>query len=283
MKDFDNYKEQRRQERREARNRWASDWEERMEQYRHHRGHGHVWTGLFLLVIGGLALVKSFGVQMWPGLFSWQMLLIAIGLFIGFRKGFRGGWFIPVIIGGAFLINDYFVFGELRRHMWPLILIIIGLAFVFRPRRRHHWRNDCWTEKKNTAANPVQTETITPVSEESYSQDDFIDITSIFGGTQKVILSKSFKGGDMVNVFGGSEVDLSKADINGTATLEVTAIFGGATLVVPSNWVVKSEAVTIFGGISDKRKNITAFADNGTKALILKGTVLFGGIEIKSY
>lgn len=284
MKDFENYKGEEgssRWERREARRRWARDWEERMEQYRHHRGHGHVWTGIFLLVIGGLALIRSMGVPMPAWLFSWQMLLIAIGLFIGFRRGFRGGWFVPILIGGAFLINDYFAAGELRRHIWPLILIIAGLAFVFRPRRRRHWHwPDGTAEKKNA---PMQAEVITPVSEETYHHDDFIDVTSIFGGTQKVILSKTFKGGDIVNIFGGSEIDLSKADINGVATLEVTAIFGGATLVIPSNWIVKPEAACIFGGVSDRRKNIAPLSETPDRVLILKGTVVFGGVEIKSY
>ena len=95
----------------------------------HHGGRGHIWTGIFILAIGGLALVRSFGVPMPNWLFSWQMLLIAIGLFIGFRKGFReGGWFVPILIGGAFLANDYILNGELRRHIWPLILILIGLG-----------------------------------------------------------------------------------------------------------------------------------------------------------
>ena len=128
----------------------------------------------------------------------------------------------------------------------------------------------------------MNAETITPLSEETYSQDDFIDSTNIFSGTKKVILSKNFKGGDIVNIFGGSEIDLSQADMTSPAVLEVTAIFGGATLIVPSNWAIKSEAVTIFGGIGDKRK-ITTMPESPTKTLVLKGTMIFGGMEIKSY
>lgn len=250
-------------------------WDDRAERHRH----GHVWTGVFLLVIGGLALVRSYGTPLPAWLFTWQMLLIAIGLFIGFRKGFSdGGWFVPILIGGAFLVNDYFLQGNLRRHIWPLILIVIGAFFIFNS-RRSKWRKN-WFEKKNAA---MQGDTFIPVSEESYSEDDIIDTTSIFGGTKKVVLSKNFKGGDMVNIFGGSEIDLTQADVNGTALLEITAIFGGATLIVPSNWAVKSEAVTIFGGINDKRRNISSGTEIKSKALVLKGTVLFGGIEIKSF
>jgi hypothetical protein len=66
------------------------------------------------------------------------------------------------------------------------------------------------------------------------------------------------------------------------ATIEVTTIFGGTKLIIPSNWEIKSEAVMIFGGIEDKRRMQT-ITGPPEKTLLLKGTVLFGGIEIKSY
>lgn len=278
MNDFKNHNEERRRRWEEKRDRWERRWERKMER---HQGNGHVWAGLFLLAVGGIALAKSMGVAMPDWLFSWQMLLIAFGLFVGARKGFRdGGWFVPIIIGGAFLANDYFLHGELRKHIWPLVLIGIGIVFVFHPRRQRRWRQE-YFEKKNAAMKTETAETITPTDEGNFSQDDFIETTSIFGGTEKVILSKNFKGGNMVNVFGGSEINLTQADMTGTAVLDVTCIFGGATLIVPANWVVKSEAVTIFGGISDKRS--VSFSDNVVKNLVIKGTVIFGGMEIKSY
>jgi hypothetical protein len=113
------------------------------------------------------------------------------------------------------------------------------------------------------------------------TSDDFIDSTSIFGGAKKNIISKNFRGGDLVNIFGGTELDLSRADFNGTAEIELTTIFGGTKLIVPSNWDVRSEAVTLFGGLEDKRNMSTS--ENPTKTLVLKGTVIFGGIELKSY
>lgn len=268
MNDFRDFREQRREQRREWRNqRWGND-----------NGGGHIWTGLFLLAIGGVALLKSFGFPVPTWLFSWQMLLIAIGLFIGFRKGFRdGGWFVPILVGGAFLANEYLFNGELRKHMWPLILIVIGAAFLLRPRRNKGLGFD---QKKNPAIDSGEPEIVRPLGEES--MDDVIDSTCIFSGTKKVILSKNFKGGEMVNIFGGAEIDLTQADINGTAVLDVTAIFGGATLVVPSNWAVRSECVSIFGGVGDKRR-FPGYGEPTTKTLILKGTMLFGGMEIKSY
>ena len=99
---------------------------------------------------------------------------------------------------------------------------------------------------------------------------------------KKNIISKNFKGGEIVSILGGTELDLSQADMKEEAILEITTILGGTKLIIPSNWDIKSEAVTIFGGIDDKRKMHT-ITEAVEKTLILKGTVLFGGIEIKSY
>jgi hypothetical protein len=281
MTDFESRREEK-MRRREERRRM---WEARMAS---HDGQGHVWTGVFLLIIGGVALAKSMGVPMPVWMFTWQMLLITIGLFIGFRKGFRdGGWFVPVLIGGIFLLNQYYLNGQLHKHLWPLILIIVGAFFVFRAgRKTNKWKHPMEVKVNAGVGDTVtETEIVTPVNENQgkYGEDDYISITSIFGGTEKTILSKNFKGGSMVNIFGGSEISFTQADINGTAMLDVTCIFGGATLIVPSNWVVKSDAVTIFGGIGDKRKNMTGFNEATTKALVIKGTIMFGGLEIKSF
>ena len=249
------------------------------ERIRRSDSGGHVWTGIFLLAIGGIAMAKSFGVPVPRWLFSWQMLLIAIGLFIGLKKGFRdGGWFVPIIIGGAFLLNDYFLQGELRRHIWPTILIIIGIMFLLRARGRN-WRVCREENRTSSTGNPGTA----PIDNDyEYAQDDVVKSTCIFSGAKKVILSKHFKGGELVNIFGGCEIDLTQADMITPAVLDVTAIFGGATLVVPSNWAVRSEAVTIFGGIGDKRKIMTG-NDSPNRTLIIKGTMVFGGMEIKSY
>ncbi|HMG67070.1 MAG TPA: LiaF domain-containing protein, partial [Chitinophagaceae bacterium] len=114
------------------------------------------------------------------------------------------------------------------------------------------------------------------------SSEDYIDSTSIFGGIKKNVISKNFKGGDITNIMGGSEIDLTQADINGTVTIDLTQIFGGTKLIVPSNWQVKTQMAAIFGGVEDKRslQNVTI---DPNKKLVLDGTSIFGGIEIRSY
>jgi len=276
MSDYKDYREQRREERRQRREEWRKQWEDRRSYYLSHRsGNSHIWTGVFILLIGVVALIKVsvFNVPDW--VFSWQMLLIALGLFIGLRHLFRGvAWFILMLVGGAFLLNEIYPELTFRKYMWPVALIVVGAFFILRPRRR--WHDGDSGEKKTIVGFEPSPDPGT------FTREDFVDSTSVFGGSKKNIISKNFRGGDLVNIFGGTELDLTQADFQGTAVIELTTIFGGTKLVVPSNWSVKSEAVTIFGGLEDKRKMQTV-TESPDKTLLLKGTVIFGGIDIKSY
>ena len=65
--------------------------------------------------------------------------------------------------------------------------------------------------------------------------------------------------------------------------IEVFAMFGGWTLVVPPTWQVKTDVISIFGGISDKRMIGPENVRDNTQQLVVKGLVMFGGGEIKSY
>ena len=259
-------------------------WDRRME----HRGnHQHIWTGAFILLIGVAALIRVSNPDLPYWVFSWKTFLIALGMFIGFKHNFRGAaWFILILIGGASLLNDLYPDISIRRYIWPGIFIVVGLMLMLKPRRGHHWRTPDDEKKKDVTTGIAEA---IPVNEpeESYSgskdfKEDFVDSTSIFGGAKKNIISKNFKGGDLVNIFGGTELDLTRADFNGTAVVELTTIFGGTKFIVPSNWTVRSEAVTVFGGLEDKRYTPN-LVDNPDKVLLLKGTVIFGGIEIKSF
>jgi hypothetical protein len=68
--------------------------------------------------------------------------------------------------------------------------------------------------------------------------------------------------------------------------LDLTQIFGGTKLIVPHHWKVQSkDLVAVFGGVEDKRPMLgsTSPTDENSKVLVLKGTCIFGGIDIKSY
>jgi len=52
--------------------------------------------------------------------------------------------------------------------------------------------------------------------------------------------------------------------------------------VVPEDWIVKSDILSLFGGFSDKRTLRPSEVDQ-SKILLIKGFVMFGGIEVKNY
>jgi predicted membrane protein len=253
---------------------------------------GRVWAGLFLLGIGVLLLVDRIGFGLPRWVFSWPMILIAIGAFIGLKHRFRGAaWLIMMVIGAIFLFDFISPDYSLRRYFWPIIIMALGLIMILKPKGRpwrsqHRWQTGNYTEQPPTEWNKpaaesgfVRVEEAKPTSKHS---GDYLDSAAIFGGIRKSFFSKDFKGGEAVSVFGGHEIDLSKCDINGTVTLECTQIFGGTKLIVPNNWNVKSEIVAFLGGIEDKRHTDASLVDPD-KILLLKGTSILGGIDIRSY
>ncbi len=60
----------------------------------------------------------------------------------------------------------------------------------------------------------------------SFSSEDYIDATTVLGGIHKNIISKNFKGGDITIFMGGAEINLSQADIQGTAATGYHADYG---------------------------------------------------------
>ena len=256
--------------------------------------------------MGGVLLLDQLGFPLPDYLFNWHVLLIAIGLFLGLRHNFRGGaWLILILIGGVYMIQDYYPTIELHRFIWPGVLIVVGLLFILRPRRHfrdqwHHewkeewkqkWRDDWERKRRDRGADPRFNRDTPPntgnqfttgtSNSRSYTSEDFIDATSIFGGVHKKMVSKNFKGGDVVTIMGGTEIDLTQADFTGTARLDITQVMGGTKIIVPAHWEVRTEISAIFAGFEDKRQQPAM--QNPDKILIIDGTSIFGGIELKNY
>ena len=82
-------------------------------------------------------------------------------------------------------------------------------------------------------------------------------------------------------VFGGIERRVTSQDFQGG---HINAIFGGVEIRVPETWQVAFRGTPIFGGIADKTRvgRTTDPSDRRRKVLVLTGTVIFGGVEIKN-
>lgn len=202
----------------------------------------------------------------WDVFFSWQMLLIAIGLInLAARESRFLGW-ILVAVGGFFILPRIPGIGigyDFTGMFWPLLLIVIGILILFTGHFKAKFKL-----KDGTSS----------VLEEGY-----IDEVNIFGGSKQRLTDEVFKGGKVTNIFGGTELDLTQVELNeGKNILDITCIFGGVSLVVPPTWKIKSQVTSILGGFADKRTIIRENDKPGTE-LIITGATIFGGGEVKSY
>ena len=106
-----------------------------------------------------------------------------------------------------------------------------------------------------------------------------VDKTAIFTGIDTHVGSQDFTGGELTAIFGGIELDLRQAAIQGKgATMSVTAVFGGIEIHVPQNWNVVVSGTPIFGGIDDK--SLRQPTDSNAPTLMIDVTAVFGGVEI---
>lgn len=247
---------------------------------------GKVIGGIFVVIVGALFLFRALGAELPYWLFSWKTLLIGIGIFMGIKHRFRNwGWLFPVAVGGAFLAADVFPDVVQKPVLWPLLIILFGLIMIFKPRRSHHHHR--WTKwhrrRYGRHGHYGNYNYMGHCDYDTPTGDDKIASDVIFGSTKKTYVTKDFKGGEMSVVFGGAELNLTQSDFNDSVTLEVSVVFGGVELIIPANWKVRSELTTVMGGVEDKRPIIQSTGNEPEKILILKGSVVIGGLEIKSY
>lgn len=245
---------------------------------------GKALVGLFLLGLGFILLLRTLDLYFIPSwIVSWPVFLILIGVFIGSRQGYnRPSAFVPIIIGVIFLSNRILPDMDLNRFFWPFLIIGFGAWMIFGRKKNTKTDSTIWEKRVDPDAlggTPADGDD-SGLGSKLFTEDKFESV-SIFGGVKKNIVSKNFQGGEIVNFFGGAEINLMQADIKGTVRLEVVQVFGGTKIIVPANWTVHSEMVAIFGGIEDKRPpQLNAVPD---KVLVIEGTSIFGGIDIRSF
>ena len=251
---------------------------------------GKVWAGLIIVGIGALLLLRNFGLGLPYWVFNWSNWLIVIGLFVGARNNFRNsGWFVMVLIGSYFTLEEIFRGYDMANVVFPIMLLALGLFLILKPKNTSGYKKNKRKFKNN---HYQQFEEVNPLGQDpnaaaadtnaAFNANDYIESVNVFGGSNQVIYSKNLKGGEVTAVFGGGDINLTQADFEGQLVLDITAIFGGVKIVVPATWQIKSEVTAIFGGVDDKRA-IYPSSELSDKLVIIRGTVLFGGVEFKSY
>jgi hypothetical protein len=218
------------------------------------------------MAIGALLLLNNLHIVYVDNWWKyWPVLLIGGGLakLVDAREhGGRvmGGIFIGV--GALFLLNNMNLIELTWDAFWPMVLIGIGVLMLV-------------NRLSGPLINVRVKATIADAPEGSFVAN------AIFSGFKRKI-TDNFTGAHMVAIFGGGELNLRQASMEGDSVeVYATAIFGGIEIKVPETWQVISDGTGIFGGFSDSTEHPRSDTP-GLKKLYVKGEAVFGGVEVKN-
>jgi len=273
-----------------------------MTQFRRHNNDGGLVFGFIILGIGILLLLKKLGIFYPDWILTWPMILIAIGIITLVKSEFKSFFGLIMLgFGLYFLFEREFDFNfGLQRFIWPIVLIFLGIYLISKKREENRVLSDVEQKLNYRKRNPnpieegmaeAEQDTSGHKSFHSFSAgsgmsgvtfSDVVKVDSILSGINKRVMTKDLKSAKLTAFMGGIDLDLTQADLSGVATMQVDVIFGGIKLILPPHWDVRVEVTNIAAGVEDKRLYRQSEVDPD-KVLVIKGTVLFGGLEIKSY
>jgi hypothetical protein len=193
----------------------------------------------------------------------WPVILIAAGLAKMVDSPLSNGKLMGgILVGvGALFLADTLGFLDLSwRNFWPLVLIGAGLVML-------------WSRLAPPPAG---------VPETPSGHEGVLNEYAIFGGVERKVTTDDFRGGHVSAMFGGVEIDLRHAGMRGdSAVVDVNAMFGGVEFKIPPTWIAVPQIAAIFGGLSNKSVQTNADMP-GAKRLFIKGSAIFGGVEVKN-
>jgi predicted membrane protein len=224
------------------------------------RINGRLVAGALLIFFGILFTLDNMGVlDAGDVLTYWPVILIAVG-FLKIvqqpREGHRKvGWVVLAI--GVFLQLQILGLTHMRS-TWPFVLVVIGGFLVWRALGR--------------SAGP-------PTAESSSQLSEF----AVMGGVHRVVESSDFRGGEATAIMGAVELDLRGSTIaTSPAVIDVFALWGGIEIMVPPEWKVDVKAMPILGAFENKARSSVRDSSAPTQELVIRGTALMGGVEIKN-
>jgi len=265
-----------------------------MNRNKNYSNNNNLTVGIVIIIIGLVLLLKNLGIIFPIWFISWPMILILIGVaLLVSNKNKSGSGVILVLLGSFFLLKKYFILPfELKPYLLPVGLIILGIYLVFKKRKENKMMAEFFLQNNSNTKKQVvdhamdsensQTATEDISFEEKILEPESIYANAFFTGINRRIFSKNFIGGKISAIFGGTDIDLTHADIKDTAVLDIEIAFGGVKLIVPSHWNVQINMGTVIAaGVEDKRY-ISPTGIDSKKILRIQGSMVFGGLEVKS-
>eukprot|EP01041_Mallomonas_annulata_P035671 gene35671-58664_t len=123
--------------------------------------------GLFVIGFGVLILLNQIGMNI-PHVFtSWETVLILAGIVSIVKHNFRKMFgYVMIVVGGIFMINDFYPYTVETRFIWPVLIIIFGISIFFKA---------MGIQKKKPTYTIIKDNT-----EDTKNNEDFIKKTAFF-------------------------------------------------------------------------------------------------------
>lgn len=111
-------------------------------------------------------------------------------------------------------------------------------------------------------------------------ESDELGLVAILTGLELESRAPAFRGGSVMTVLGGVELDLREAQIApGGAALRTQTFCGGLEIRVPPGWRVVAHGTPVMGGI-DNRTEEDVLADDAP-LLTVDAVAVMGGVSIR--
>ncbi|HTU35685.1 MAG TPA: DUF5668 domain-containing protein [Candidatus Acidoferrum sp.] len=272
-----------------------------------HYVYRYFWPAIFIFF--GLEFLVSCRFRGGRGLIGVLMLAFGLLLLVGalgyLNVGFQTLWPVALILWGVWIVMRSFGGDrELSRRISDAIHKTVnenvsqkvndGVNEAVgnspgtdwreaRRQARRQWREQRWQQRHDFAdsvKSAIQ-DTISDFSGQESANPEF-DYMAIFGAIKQRVTVKNFRGGRLTAFFGGFEIDLLRADIDGpSAVIDASALLGGGEIRVPPTWIVEIQGIAILGAYTDETHQ--EIPDPATaKRLIVKGIAALGGVVIKN-
>jgi hypothetical protein len=259
-----------------------------------------IFLGLLLLSLGVIFFLDQQGIL--PARVAFHFFWTAVIIFWGVQivaharhgSGQLWGAFL-ILLGALFLANELGLLHIRIAALWPLALIAFGVWMLLHATGRipprpgsSEWRD--WGEKFRASVHSVGGPDVAepaaagaePAAAGPEAGDAEFNQTAIFSGFKRRITSQHFKYARVATVFGGFNIDLTRADMDGNeAVIHVESVFGGGEIRVPDTWNVQIEAAALAGAFVDETYPRPADA-RPIKNFIVRGNVVLGGVVIKN-
>jgi Domain of unknown function (DUF5668) len=256
--------------------------------------------GVIIVLVGVSMLLDQLGIESADHVTRfWPVILIALGL-LSLTRGRRGSitGVIMVLLGTWLLLNTL---GWLMLSPWefivPIAIVAVGARVMMRGSGgpgSSNWPPPGAPPSGTTPTGPPNNFTDAGAAPSGIQGSppgatsnfppppgvaEHANIFSVLGSSRRRWGPSVFRSAEATCMMGGGEIDLREALLgpDGLAYIDVFVLMGGLKVFVPPSWIVVSHVIPIMGGVEDKSRTIPS----GTpQQLILRGTVMMGGIEI---